>query len=128
MTIEEAIKVLEPFKACMFDQYGCPISDAAIALDVAIEALQENESLAKSVNDAAELIHKLQKKNEWIPCSERLPNDGHNVLMCRKNGTVGEGCYHSIIGEWSQFRWNASGVKGVIAWMEMPEPYKENES
>lgn len=40
MTREEAIKVLEPFKACMFDQHGCPISDAAIALDVAIEALK----------------------------------------------------------------------------------------
>ena len=44
MTRKEAIRVLEPFKACMFDQHGCPISDAAIALDVAIEALQAQKT------------------------------------------------------------------------------------
>ena len=43
MSREEAVKILEPFKACMFDQHGCPISDAAIALDVAIETLKEQE-------------------------------------------------------------------------------------
>ena len=48
------------------------------AVQMAIEALQENESLAKSVNDAAELIRKLQKKNEWIP-SERLLDDVFNA-------------------------------------------------
>ena len=41
MTSKEAIEILEPFKAFMFDQNGCPISDAAIALDVAISALRE---------------------------------------------------------------------------------------
>ena len=71
----------------------------------------------------ATLINLPSAEPRWIPCSERLPNGGHNVLMCRKNGTVGEGCYHSIIGEWSQFRWNAIGVKDVIAWMPLPEPY-----
>ena len=44
------------------------------AVQMAIEALGENESLAKSVNDAAELIRKLQKKNEGIP-PERLLDD-----------------------------------------------------
>ena len=41
MTVQEALEILKPFKACMFDQYGCPISDAAIALDVVIKALEE---------------------------------------------------------------------------------------
>ena len=44
MTREEAIEILKPFKACMFDQNGCPISAAAIALDVAIEALEERKT------------------------------------------------------------------------------------
>lgn len=111
MTKERAIDLCHAI-----DQYLCagnPIWDTAEihdAMSMAIEALNE------------------EKTGKWIPCSERLPNYGHNMLMCRKDGTVGEGCYHSIIGEWSQFRWNVNGVKDVIAWMPLPEPYKENES
>ena len=97
MTREEAIKVMFYVKNHFWND-----AEVNTALDMAIEELKEQQ---------------------WIPCSERLPNDGHNVLMCRKNGVVGEGCYHSIIGEWSQFRWNAIGVKDVIAWMPLPEPY-----
>lgn len=41
MTIQEALEILKPFKACMFDQYGCPISDAAIALDVVIDVIEK---------------------------------------------------------------------------------------
>ena len=52
MTIREALQILKPFKDCMIDQHGCPISDAAIALDVVIKELENKE---------------------WIPCSERLP-------------------------------------------------------
>ena len=50
MTTEEALEILKPFCKCMFDQHGCPISDAAIALDVAIKALeaQTDEAIQKS--------------------------------------------------------------------------------
>lgn len=71
-------------------------------------------------------IKLLPSAQQWIPCSERLPEgDHHVVLICRKNGSVGEGCYHGIIGEWSQFRWNINGIKDVVAWMPLPKPYKE---
>lgn len=43
MTIPEALEILKPFSLCMHDQCGCPISDAAIALDVVIKALEEPE-------------------------------------------------------------------------------------
>ena len=43
MTREEAKELLIPFQKCMFDQHGCPISDAAIALEVAIAALEQPE-------------------------------------------------------------------------------------
>ena len=50
--------------------------------NMAIEALQENESLAKSVNDAAELIHKLQKtgKWEWVQLFPSVPYDSNSEL------------------------------------------------
>ena len=63
----------------------------------------------------------------WIPTSKKLPEGGHNVLFCDKAGNVGEGCYNKELNEWVQFRWRVSGIKGeeVVAWMPMPEPYKE---
>lgn len=67
MTREEAIRVLEPFKACMFDQHGCPISDAAIALDVAIEALNE------------------QKTGKWIQ-AEDIPTEYAVCTNCKGHG------------------------------------------
>lgn len=145
MTKERAIDLCRAI-----DQYLCagnPIWNTAEihdAMSMAIEALKEQRPLleiSKTVNrEELENIMKncpmmlitpdtekieLIREQQWIPCSERLPNGGHNVLICRKDGTVGEGCYHSIIGEWSQFRWNVSGVKDVIAWLPLPEPFAE---
>ena len=74
MTREEAIKVMFYVKNHFWND-----TEVNSALDMAIEALEENESLAKSVNNAAELIRKLQKKNERIPCSERLLDDVSNA-------------------------------------------------
>ena len=63
--------------------YLYPDTDIYHAVAMAIDALEEYESLAKSLNDAVELIHKLQKKDEWIPCSERLLDD---VSIAYENG------------------------------------------
>ena len=91
-----------------------------------LPSVEQAQTTLDDVSNAYENGYKQGKfeTQQWIPCSERLPNGGHNMLICRKDGTVGEGCYHSIIGEWSQFRWNVSGVKDVIAWMPLPAPYK----
>lgn len=40
MTKDEAIQILKPFRDCMVDQHGCPISDVVYALDMAIKALE----------------------------------------------------------------------------------------
>lgn len=60
MTKDEAIKVLKEGKQDEYTRYQFE-TVFWTAIDMAIEALEENESLAKSLNDAAELIHKLQK-------------------------------------------------------------------
>lgn len=41
MKNSDAIQILKPFRDMMFDQHGCPISDAVFALDKAIEALEK---------------------------------------------------------------------------------------
>lgn len=58
----------------------------------------------------------------WIPCSERLPENAMNVIAQFSDGTVtelryaGNGIFEGIY-EYS--------TKVVIAWMPLPEPYKE---
>ena len=71
-------------------------------------------------------IKKCPKCGEWIPCSERLPEDSRSVLIYTKEGRVAEGCYNQEGLEWWQFRWSVRNPH-VIAWMPLPEPYEKGE-
>lgn len=48
----------------------------------------------------------------WIPCSERMPEDGR--YLCDYGDCIDFG--RVINGEWY--------VNGVIAWMPLPKPYE----
>ena len=62
----------------------------------------------------------------WIPVSERLPKVGEDVLFSIDTMYVSEGCLRDD-GDWWQFRWNSvQPKKYVIAWMPLPEPYRED--
>lgn len=61
---------------------------------------------------------------QWIPCSERKPKQQQPVIITDE-GDVLTG-YINSLNEWMDFHGNR--LKGVIAWMPLPEPYKENES
>lgn len=62
---------------------------------------------------------------QWIPCSEKLPNIGESVLFSVGHGLyVSEGCLRAD-GRWAQFRWDAIQQDYMVdAWMPLPEPYK----
>ena len=59
---------------------------------------------------------------KWIPCNERLPENAMDVIAQFSSGTVtelryaGNGIFEGIY-EYS--------TKVIIAWMPLPEPYKE---
>lgn len=86
------------------------------ALDAAIEALEK------------------QATSEWIPASERLPEE-HDTMFAKKSDKVNvtvefdDGSrmtqtLYTIDGEWKR----ETNIKHkVIAWRPLPEPYKENE-
>lgn len=66
-------------------------------------------------------IHAL-KETQWIPCSERLPEDNTDVIVCFYSGTVtemrywGNGIFQGIYEH---------TTKVIVAWMPLPKPYKE---
>lgn len=61
---------------------------------------------------------------QWIPCSERLPEIGQSVLLSVGGMYSAEGCLRED-GDWAQFRWNAIQRKDMVgAWRPLPEPYK----
>ena len=95
------------------------------ALSMAIEALQEQATL-DDVSNAYENGYKQGKFEtlQWIPCSERKPKQQQPVIITDE-GDVLTG-YINSLNEWMDFYGNR--LKGVIAWMPLPEPYKENES
>lgn len=66
----------------------------------------------------------------WIPCSERLPDDDVQVLCTDSEGFVyiASHCDYDIIEKtkcWCDVHYRSLPEDGIIAWMPLPEPYKE---
>ena len=69
--------------------------------------------------------------SNWIPCSERLPEEGIYVMCCFDDGTV-----DVLWQKWQEdeallfYADFDNQIRKVIAWQPLPEPYKggkENE-
>lgn len=82
-----------------------------------------------SSTEAEEAVPPTDRSQEWIPCSERLPEDVQigdeypTVIFCTKENTYAGFYEHYIGGRW----WAEDGdyvVDDVIAWMPLPEPWK----
>ncbi|MGN1013906.1 MAG: DUF551 domain-containing protein [Butyricicoccus sp.] len=59
---------------------------------------------------------------QWIPVTERLPEDDTMMLVtCRtKRGWLNVNRAYYFGGSWH----GSGSMSGVIAWMPLPEPYK----
>lgn len=79
----------------------------------------ELKDIKKIVKDLAS-----EHNNGWIPCKEGIPDDsGEPVMATTINGDLLIAIY-----EPEDCMWWASdydGTADVIAWMPLPEPYKE---
>lgn len=95
MTNEEAINEIEMIISCV-KQHGIDLLDDRDipTLESAIEAL---------------------KQTQWIPCSERLPEEKDEYLTTNMFGAV---CYDT----WNEINFNRTEM--VIAWMPLPKPYE----
>ena len=82
------------------------------------------------VADVLEMLEQLQgdleqdeKENGWIPVSERLPEDGTYITTLDGELVGQEEPFTGMCGI-EKGKWDDEDC--VIAWMPLPEPYKED--
>ena len=89
-----------------------------------------SERVISNLKDSImDMIKEQPTVNEWIPCSERLPlREGElisdEVLVCLESGYQRVATYHKKSEEWHDCYDTWINEK-VVAWMPLPEPYKE---
>ena len=69
------------------------------------------------------------KQPQWIPCSERLPEDTKTKIITLSDGSVDAG-YYSEENWWcvgDSINLEVVKTENVIAWMSLPPAYKEGE-
>lgn len=94
--------------------------------DLVIQGLRrENEALRAELEWTGKEIVRLRSrlKMQWIPCSERLPEDEETVLTY-KNGRFEVQEYEKRRNGWISIGWFWS-LATVTHWMPLPEPPKE---
>ena len=92
----------------------------------------------KCVNDKPECFQAIEmaisalkklEQDKWIPCKERLPELGVDVLITDEYGDVLQATYTEWLGSESFISAEESIIiEDVIAWRPLPEPYTEEES
>ena len=74
----------------------------------------------------AKELEELRKQNRWIPVSERLPDYNEEVLITNgKYVTIDTRYFLENTEDGEAYTWDINGWDDVIAWMPLPEPYKE---
>lgn len=146
--VYKLIGTIEEFRNLKYKKNVIPIATIEFSKEdmqkivdekVAQIELDIQEIRAKAiVNELAEEFGKdtnVTTKDDWIPCSERLPkiesNTSDTVLVCTIDGFQ-HMAFWCDDGKW---RYCESGmIKNpmewtvIIAWMPLPAPYKENEN
>ena len=114
MDKNEVIKILLNEQTCVKTADTCDRDCAKCSL------VMDSEKIIEAYN----LAIKLLSEQRWVPCSERLPEVGEDVLFSVGGMYVAEGCLRED-GDWVQFRWSAIQPKDVVgAWRRLPDPWE----
>ena len=100
------------------------------------------KGIKRGLQEAVQTVNKEPTVNQWIPCSERLPDEDYwtganfqysaDVLMTVYNAEDEETIIdygHTVDGSWYSDTTDCLVPSGweVLAWMPLPEPYKGEE-
>lgn len=81
--------------------------------------------------EAVEDAPTIDSEQRWISCKERLPEDGQNVLVTYKTTDKIHPCQYHDDGSrnpwYSYIDQCRAHMNVVLAWMPLPEPWKEGE-
>lgn len=88
------------------------------------------DSMKEYKKSVLRIIDEQPTASDWIPCSERLPEEYTEVLGCDYEGDiyVVELYKDYVFGKiWKQ--WNGGDLKlnVIIAWQPLTEPYKQED-
>ena len=108
------------------------VADRCAVTDGDLKCEMQHRQLAEWLK---ELRHR-RAERRWIPCSDRLPEEGHDVLITKEPSKI-KGYEQKVIKakrsadprsgkiEWWSPELGTLTNKAVLAWMPLPEPYKE---
>ena len=94
-------------------------------INVSNSEVERNPDIVRLCADAEILEYVKSKTVDWIPVSERLPEDYQNILFSTKTDRVFEGRYFKDETEhqWYSFRDECFAWNNVVtAWMPLPKP------
>ena len=72
-------------------------------------------------------LKQLREQTSWIPVSERLPEENGFYLVTYDGEICGENEPFTGLAEYENGKWvdDEEDYQCVLAWMPLPEPYKE---
>lgn len=79
------------------------------------------EIVKGAVDDCIKIVKRQPKVGEWIPCSERLPKQGEQVIC-----TLVSARGHRFVTQEQFFPNLLKEPFPMVAWMPLPEPYRED--
>ena len=78
--------------------------------------------------EAIEALPSVQPEQQWIPCSERLPEHGGRYLISVLDGINRRTTVAPYLPRCKAWAMNGRmAYWKVIAWLPLPEPYREEE-
>lgn len=134
-SLEYYIEQVKQFISTLTDDiksgYGTVVTQTKLAVYREVLKHLEEIELEQSYNSINPELNgdtiSRQAEPMWIPVSEKLPEEGKEVLTCSNGGFIEIQSIEGTYGYWENQHGDWSDVDEVIAWMPLPKPYEPQE-